>query len=184
VRVCQGLVECVLKCICVITHVRMHDSPVCLCNQESDSVEQQRLDRETLYEALIDSVIRLLLHVQDMLAQRSCAHDSLSADDVSAPSQGMSGGVSAGSLGHGGGGSNQNRTAMEGLMEGTDGELDTNLWGAGNVLVRLSSVVGDHLKRSGGGGPTARKSCALLTLLGRMSSWSDAVHWDSLLDQV
>lgn len=67
-------------------------------------------------------------------------------------------------------------------MENADEEVNTNLWGPGNILVRLSSVVGDHLKRSGSGGAVARKSCALLTLLGRMGAWSDAV-WESLLDQ-
>ena len=70
--------------------------------------------------------------------------------------------------------SEQGGTTGDGSAFGdsADGVLDSNLWGG--VLVRLSSVVGDHLKRTGGagmggvvGGENARKSCALITLLGR-----------------
>ena len=104
---------------------------------------KHRLDSESLYEALLDSVMRLLLHVQDMHAQHSGAS-------------------------HG----TRSSTGMPG-----------SLWGAGNLVVRLSSVAGHHLKRSGAGGRAARKSCALLTILGRISAWGDAVHWESLLDQ-
>ena len=95
-------------------------------------------------------IILILLHTStrtDMLAERSRPHDTLSKQD------GITGDGSA-------------------FGDSADGELDSNLWGG--VLVRLSSVVGDHLKRSGGpgmgrlvGGANARKSCALIALLGR-----------------
>ena len=49
--------------------------------EEGEECDHLKLDREALYEALIDSVMRLLLHVQDMLAQKSSAHESSSADD-------------------------------------------------------------------------------------------------------
>jgi len=145
--------------------VQAEQSKGALMTEEDSAMDAQKLDRDSLYEALVDCVMRLLLHVQDMLAQRSRPHDASSAP-----------------AGDGG--------SCAAFGDSADGELDSNLWGGANVLVRLSSVVGDHLKRSGGlgggggvGGATARKSCALLTLLGRMSAWNDRVHWESLLDQ-
>ena len=157
--------------------------------EESCALDQEGLDRDMLYESLIDSVMRLLLHVQDVLAHKSRPQESVTDEDV--PGTPTAGGFLTHTLSGGLGGKGmQNGAPAVSEDNGADEELDTNLWGGGNILVRLSSVVGEHLKRASGGGAvgicsaTARKSCALLTLLGRMTSWSDAVHWESLLDQV